>query len=49
MILLGVILLVLGLFLFHPLVIIGFILLIIGACLAIANGVGHGVGGRHWY
>ncbi len=50
MIILGIVLLLLGLFLFSPLVIVGIIVLVIGLVLALAGGTGRSIGGRsHWY
>lgn len=50
MIILGIVLLVLGLLLFHPLFVIGAIILVIGLVLALAGGFDRPVGGRrHWY
>lgn len=49
MIILGIVLLVLGLLLFHPLFVIGIIILIVGLVLLALNGAGRGVGGRNWW
>jgi hypothetical protein len=49
-IVLGIVLLILGLLFWAPLVWIGIILLVVGAVLALAGGVGRPVGGRrYWY
>lgn len=46
----GLICLLLGWFLaIHFLVVLGIILMIVGAVLYVAASVGHPVGGRHWY
>lgn len=49
MIVLGIILIVLGLLFWHPLFVIGCVLAVVGLCLFLANSVGHGVGGRHYW
>jgi hypothetical protein len=51
MILLGIVLLVLGfIFTVHILWILGILVLVIGAILAILGGTGRAIGGRaHWY
>ena len=51
MILLGIVLLVLGfIFTVHILWILGILVLVIGAILAVLGGTGRAIGGRaHWY
>ncbi len=50
MVLLGLILLIVGLLLFHPLVVIGGIILLVGLILFAVGGSGRSVGGRrYWY
>lgn len=50
MIVLGVILIILGIFLFHPLWIIGVILAVIGIGLWILGATGRTIAGRrHWF
>lgn len=50
MIILGIILIVLGLLVFHPLLFIGIVVAIVGCLLYVFGGFGHRVGGRRgWY
>ena len=50
MIILGIILIIIGLFVFHPLVVIGAILAVIGVVLWILGATGRTLAGRrHWF
>lgn len=49
MLTLGVILIALGLFVFHPLLVIGIIVALVGFALLVAHGAGHGIGDRHYW